>query len=233
METAANPGLDTQSDPFTVARSLCSCLKTVLARIHACKVPRLEPLPSIILSNDMKWSCSALFDGKQLHHWTVVDHLNDLVLARELHSWWVTGDCAVSGLPMTLHVVEIGRQSQSGRFNSAWCRCWAHPIVINRHAFQQKDGKPLQGKWKPVYFEDGRNDPQTWIELMERDRVQLLKTVSVKQLSVEQANQVKKEIVVEAKRMEEISGKYWRDEPMRRTACDLPVCGWQGLCYRR
>jgi hypothetical protein len=132
---------------------------------------------------------------------------------------------------MTLHVIEIGRQGKSGRFNSPWCKCYAHPIVINRWAFQQKDGKPLQGKWKPVYFENGRNDPQTWIELMERDNVRALKDVPVKRLTVEQAAQIKDEILIEANRMEAISGKDWKSEPMRRTACDLPVCPWQFRCY--
>lgn len=233
VEIAANPGLDTQSNPFAVARSLSSILKTSLARIHACRVPLAKPLPHILLSNQISWRCSALYDGKQLHAWTVVDSLSDSVLAKELHSWQVIGDCAASGLPMTLHVLEIGRQSPSGRYNSPWCRTFAHPIVINRWAFQQKDGKPLQGKWKPIYFEDGRNDPQTWIELMDRDGIRLLKDVPVKSLSVEQAKSIKDEILIEAKRMEEISGKAWSAEPMRRTACDLPVCGWQSVCYGR
>jgi hypothetical protein len=232
MEIAANPGLDTHRDPFTTARSLCSTLKTVLARIHACKVPRLEPLPSIILSDTVKWSCSALYDGSQLHAWSAVDSLNDAVLAQELHSWRVVGDCAASGLPMMLHVIEIGRQNESGRFNSPWNRTFAHPVVIHRWAFQQKDGKPLQGKWKPIYFEDGRNDPQTWIELMERDGVRAMKTVSVKQLTVEQAAQIKREILFEAKAMESLP-ENWKDQPMRRTSCDIPVCRYQSLCYGR
>jgi len=231
MEAAANPGLDTQSDPFTVARSLCSILKTSIARIHACGVPRSKPHPHVFLSDTVTWSLSALYDGNQLHSWTAVDSLSDAVLARELHRWSVVGDCAASGLPMTLHVIEIGRQAASGRFNSAWCRTFAHPAIASRWAFQQKDGSPLQGKWKPIYFENGRNDPQTWIELMERDGVRLLKDIPIKQLSVDQANEVKREILIEAGRMQEINGKDWRSEPMRRTACDVPLCGWQAVCY--
>jgi hypothetical protein len=230
LEIAARPGIDT-ANPFECARSLCSILKTTIARVHASRIPSLSPLPHILLSDSVKWSCGALFDGERLHRWTAVDSLNDSTLSRELHSWYVVGDCAVSALPMTVHVIEIGRQAESGRFNSPWCRTWAHPIVIHRHAFQQKDGKPLQGKWRSVYFEDAPNDPQTWIELMDRDGVQLLKDVCVKQLSVEQAEQIKREILIEAKRMEEIDGKDWKAEPMRRTACDLPVCGWQSRCY--
>jgi hypothetical protein len=229
LEIAARPGIDTPN-PFETARSLCSILKTTLARVHASRIPSLKPLPNILLADSVSWSCNALFDGERLHHWTAVDHLGDAKLTQELHDWSVIGDCAVSGLQMVLHVVEIGRQSASGRYNSPWCRCWAHPHVINRWAFQQKDGRPLQGKWKAIYFEDSRNDPQTWIELMERDGVRLMKDVGVKQLSVEQAEQIKREILIEAERMSGLNPD-WRAEPPRRTSCELPVCGWKPICY--
>lgn len=233
LEIAANPGIDTDKNPFNTARSLCSILKTSLARVHASRLPPLTRIPNILLSDSVKWSCNALSDGKQLHAWTAVDSLNKQTLTQELHGWPVIGDCAATGMSMVLHVIEIGRQNEAGRFNSPWTRCFAHPIVINRWAFQQKDGKPLKGKWKAIYFEDGRNDPQIWIDLMERDCVQALKNVPIKQLSVDQAEQVKREILIEAARMRAIQGKEWQEESMRRTACDLPVCGWQALCYGR
>lgn len=231
MELAANPGLDAPR-PFETARSLSSTLKTVLARVDACQPPKTRPLPKILVGDQHKWEVTAFFDGVMLHVWTAVDSLSDATLARELHGWQVVGDCAVSGLPMVLHVIEIGRQSASGRYNSPWCRCFAHPIVIHRWAFQQKDGSPLKGKWKPIYFEDGRNDPQTWIELMARDNVQALKDVPVNALSVAQCEQVKREIIIEADRMQTIGGKPWELEPMRRTACDMPMCSWQSVCYK-
>ena len=229
MELAANPGLDTDKDPFTTARSLCSMIKTSLARIHACRIPSLARVPHILLSDTVSWSCNALSDGKSLHCWTAVERLSDAALTRELHSWKVVGDCAVTGLPMQLHVVEIGRQGASGKFNSPWCRTFAHPIVIHRWAFQQKNGKPLQGKWKPIYFEDGRNDPQTWIELMDRDGVRILKDVAVKSISPDQADKVKRDILIEASRIAALT--RLEDEPLRRTSCDLPVCGWKSICY--
>lgn len=230
LENSARPGLDTPK-PFQTAKSLESILKTSLARVHACPVPRSEPLPHVLLPERTEWACNALFDGKQLHAWSAVDYLSDGVLARQLHSWHVVGDCAASGLPMTLHILEIGRLGANGRYGSAWCRTFAHPIVIHRWAFQQKDGKPLRGKWKPVYFEDGHNDPETWIGLMERDGVKLLHSIPVKQLTAEQAETIKWEIVTEAQKMRALQNTEWKDEPMRRSACDLPVCGWQPLCF--
>ena len=231
LESAANPGLDVER-PFEIAGDFAAILKTVLARVHACKVPSLTVGPTILLSNALKWSCGSALAKDGLHSWVTVDYLNDESLARLLHSWYVFGDCAATGQPMTLHVIEVGRGGSDGRQHTAWCRAFRHPAIAHRFAFQGRDGKHLNGDWKPVWFADSRqNDPKVWIELMRRDRVNLLHDVAVKQVSVEHARQFREQMAIEADRMAAIEGKDWRGEPMRRTSCDSPLCVWQSRCY--
>jgi len=232
LEAAAKPGLDMQGEPYVLAKDFTSILEVVLARTHACSVPLLKPIPSIILSDRHKWSCRALRDcSGELHSWVAVDYLNGNTLARELHGWYVFGDCAATGMPMVLHVIEIGRQSGSHQ-HTAWCRAYAHPAVTHRFAFQTKEGKSLGPNWKPVWYQDSRrNNPESWLRLMDRDGVMAMKDVPVRQPSVEQARQFRDQVLIEADRMEALIGTDWRQEPMRRPSCDSPPCSWQGMCF--
>jgi len=234
LEAAANPGLEVPEAPFTIARDFASMLRTVLARIHACSLPPLKAGPVIILTPGLKWATASLIAESTgtLHSWITVDYLTDDSLARLLHSWYVFGDCAATALPMILHVIEIGRMS-GGHQHSPWCRCFRHPAIAHRFAFQQKGGKPLKGDWKPVWFQDSiRNDPKTWIEIMDRDGVRALKDVPVRTVSADHAQQFRDQMVIEAAAMTALEGKDWRDVPMRRTSCDMPPCTWQRECYQ-
>jgi len=233
MERAAKPGLDVSVDPYELACDFAAMLKTVITRIYAGVTPGLKAGPTIILSPSVKWSCRALADQTgALHSWIAVDSLNDNVLAREFHSWGVLGEIATTGMPLTLHVIEIGRQSGSHQV-SPWCRAYRHPVLIGRFAFQAKDGKALGPNWKPVYFQDSRkNDPQEWVEMMVRDGVNLCHEVPVRAIAPAQAKRICEDICIEAARMEALQSTRWQDEPMRRTSCDVPPCMWQGTCYR-
>lgn len=184
MSAARNPGLDTKH-PYQTANSLASIIQTSLARIHACHMPRLRDFSPIVLSDTVTHRCSALFEQTpRLHQWAAVESLSS-VMTQDLRRS-VLMDCAASGLPMILHVIEIGRQDEGGRYRSAWCRCFSNPRVARSWSF--RPGK----EWRPVYFEEGKNEPQKWIALMESEGVRLIKDVEIKQLSVEKAEEIKR-----------------------------------------
>jgi hypothetical protein len=231
LEKAAHPGLDTPSqDVYRLALDWASILKTATTRIAPGLPPQLQAVPAVRLAPAKTWQSAAHQDVTgRLHLWDAVETVNDQSLSRLFHSWKVIGELAATGEPMTLHLVEVGRQV-GGRQMTAWCRAYAHPVVSHRFAFQQKTGKPLVGKWKPVFFND-RNDPDTWVEMMARDEVTLYREVPVKALTPEQAAAVQRDIVREAEGMETVLATDWRDVTMRRTSCDSPHCVWQELCY--
>lgn len=233
MEQAAKPGLDVSVNPFGLASDFASILKTVITAIHAGVAPGLKPGPSVVLSPEVTWSSRVLADAAGLlHSWLAVDSWNDNTRLRELHSWHVLGEVAVTGRPMRLHVIEIGRQSGEHQI-SQWCRIYRHPLLVGRFAFQRKGGKSLGPNWKPLFFQESRkNDPETWVAMMDRDGVKLVHDVPVRTVSTDQRKKVCGEILIEAARMENIQSTDWQDEPMRRTSCDVPPCRWQYVCYR-
>jgi hypothetical protein len=233
LEKAANPGLAVSGvDPFQLASDFASILKTAITALQTTVAPALQPGPSVILSPSVTWASRVLADSAgALHSWLAVDSWNESTLARELHSWYVVGEIAVTGRPMTLHVIEIGRQSGSHQV-TPWCRAFRHPLLVGKLAFQSKTGKSLGANWKPVYFER-KHDPDDWVDMMERDGVRLVHHVPVRAIAPDQRRRVVVDICMEAARMELIQASDWRDEPMRRTSCDVPPCVWQGVCYGR
>jgi len=232
MEKAARPGLDVHGEPFVLASDFTAILQTVLTRVHACLVPSLKPGPSVVLADGITWSSRVLADPTgALHSWIAVESYTQQVLSKELHGWHVTGEIAATGMPMTLHVIEVGRQSGSHQ-HTPWCKAYAHPAIKRRFGFQQRGGVPLAASWKPVFYQDSsRNDPDTWVEMMARDEVVAHHDVPVRAIRPDQAKQTCAEMVVEARRMEALLKTDWRDEPKRRTACDMPPCIWQTTCY--
>ncbi len=231
LEHAANPGIETPHDPYTLARDLTSILATVIESVSRGSMMVLRRGPSIVIDPGTTWQCAAFQDDSGvLHRWATVDRLDSDALARELHSWHVFGDCAAAQVPMKLHLIEIGSQ-RNGRQHTAWCKAYAHPHVMGRFAFQQKDGKPLQGNWKPVWFQDSdRNSPATWVDLMARDGVSLIRTVDVRQPSAKQCAEFRRQVVSEGLRAGELP--RWEDIPLFRPACDAyGVCPHQSRCF--
>lgn len=154
LEIAREPGIDTKLSPFNTAHSLASTLKTSIARIWTRGVPLSKPLPS----DTTPPHPDALYDGVVFHIWTAISSMVSISAKAEIGKY---EGCIV-------HVVEIGTQDADGRFNSPWCRCWAHRSHINNWTF-----KPAQKwLWKPIFFEDGKNDALVWIKLMRAEGVQ-------------------------------------------------------------
>jgi len=244
LEKCAKPGLDTSHDPYTLAHDWVAVLQTSIEAISRTVLLTLKPGITVPLSAktelngttrnyaELAWRCSSFEDDSgMLHRWASVSKIDADSITRELHSWAVFGDCSAVGAPMTLHLIEVGQQ-RNGHQHTHWCRSWRHPAIAGRFAFQQKDGTALKGEWKPVWFQDSKNEPRVWVDLMQRDNVNLIRHLQVKQPTNEQAATLfREQVILEAERMR--SAPEWQQIPMTRTACDFPqVCAWQALCYR-
>ncbi len=231
-EVAKNPGLENVEDPWTVAQDYCACLATILEWISREKLPELEIVGEpYLVGPEVYWRVSEPRDRKSgvLHRWVTMSRFTEDGLSRELHSWAIAGDMAVTGSPLQLHIVEIGELS-GGRRRSPWCLTYKHPHVAGRVQFQRRGGKSLQGDWRPLWY-DGRQDPVEWVDLMQRDKITPIRHVLVGALTEDSRKEVQGDIVGEAGRLGGLLA--WEDVPRFRPACDFPyTCPWQELCYK-
>lgn len=230
MEGAAKPGLDVVCAPYPLARDFCCVIRTMIPALGRAAMLSLAPGPVLSLTPDLSWRCSASQDQSgALHRWATVDHLDDDSLARELHGWPVFGDVAAADVPMTLHIVEIGRRS-NGRQHTPWCKAYRHPAIQGRFAFRKRDGSSLGSGWIPFWFEDAEIEPEAWIDAMERDGLKLIHHLSVKQVPGAARAEFTRQAQIEAERMKQAG--EWRSIPQSRCSCDTPfVCPWQAQCF--
>jgi len=231
LEKCVTPGLETLHDPYTLAHDWTSVLQTAIEAVSRATLLCLKPGITVPLSSEISWRVSAFEDESgMLHRWASVAKIDNDSIARELHSWSVFGDCSAVGAPMMIHLIEVGQQ-RSGHQHTPWCRSWRHPAIAGRFAFQNKDGSPLKGDWKPVWFQDSKNNPATWVDLMQRDNVSLIRHLPVRQPTSEQAAVLFRAQVLEQAKLMAAAGE-WQTVPMTRSACDFPtVCAWQFKCY--
>lgn len=228
---AADPGLDILVDPWTLSGDLCAILTNfteTLSRQILLPVELGKPVPL----GDHSWSPGAFLDETgSLHRWATVERVSDDALARELHSWAVVGDMAVLDAPLTLHLVETG-VTRNGRRHSPWTRAYQHPMIAGRIKFQAKGGKKLQGNWKRLWFSESHESPESWVDRMAEDGLDLIHHLDVKQLDTVHRDEVQRQIESEAMAMEALRSTNWATVPMRRAACDFPAtCPWQFKCY--
>jgi hypothetical protein len=232
LKAAKSPGLDSSRDPFTLAQDYIAMLQTILEAISRETILALKPGPSIIIDADLTWRCMSFQDDTgTLHRWATIDKLEDAAPMAELHSWYVSGDMLAARVPMQLHLIEIGNQ-RHGHQHSPWCKAFKHPAVAGRFAFQKQDGRPLQGDWKPVWFQDSTaNNAKDWVDMMERDNVRLIRHLQLKQASEKLCARNVEHVRQEAARLEALPEDY-RELPIFRPACDKPyACQWQWKCY--
>lgn len=232
LECCADPGLDVECQPFPLARDWCAILGNVFECVNRGTLPKLSPGPSIILSTSVTWECKSFQDeAGLLHRYVFVDKLDSDSLTRLLHSWETDGDRCAAQVPMTIHVIETGRNSGNHQ-SSPWCRIYKHPQIMGRFGFQKQDGTPLEGNWKPSWFQDGdKNKPNDWVDLMERDKVKLIHEIKVKQPTEAQAAEFVRQVMIESERMKSLESKPWKELPMFRPACDLPPCPYRKDCF--
>lgn len=237
IAAAKNPGLDVMGiNPYTLSMDYCSIIRNVLEYLSRVPLLPLRDVPSLSLSTSVTWNFLAHRDETgELHRWEFVDYLDEDPLAR-LHSWEVFGDLAAAEMPMTLHIVAIGKRNGSHQ-ESPWCRIFAHPKLAKIYKFKRKKGDPLFGQWKPVYFTDSSENTSTkWVDMMLSDNVieGLVQHVKVKEVSSEHVQTFVKDVLTEAAGMLDIHKRKLdpRQLPMGRYACDHPyICPHQLYCY--
>ena len=237
MQTAAEPGLDVLGNPFVIARDWCAMLDTILRALGKLTLLVIKDVPMIRLNSWLWWRplCHQ-DDSGQLHRWITADSWTDDDLMRELHSWFVTGDIAMTKTPMMLHVINIGRMYK-GRRASPWARAWQHPAISSlRLRFKKKDGSDLKG-WKPVYLADRNNDDaDSWVEQLYSENVigGLLHHVLVNVPSEAVCADTQYQIMHEALAMRVLleESPSYRSLPMSRGMCDGMVpCHFQPVCF--
>lgn len=230
LETAARPGLDVLGDPYTLARDYCAIIQTVLEAVSRLVLLTIQPGPLLTVGEN-QWQVSAFRDESGvLHRWTCVDRWDEDAQYREVHNWPVFGDCAAARSGMTLHVIEIG-SARRGHQHTPWARAYRHPAIMGKYRFRKVDGTPLQGDWKPVWFQDSdKNDAKVWVDLLEADNINLIHHVTIKDPHKDHIAQFEREVAIEAGRMQSVGA--WQDEPMRRGSCDIPyICPHQPACF--
>ena len=230
-EACARPGLLTSHQPYTIAQDWIAMLKTSITAIEPSWMvgQGFIPGPTITLP---PWKCASMqrcTDGT-LVRWVTLPKFTKELSYAELQSWYTIGDICATGLPMVVNFIEVGA-ARKGHQHSAWCRTFAHPAIRGRYAFQQRDGKPLEGNWKAVWFQDSsQNDAGEWVQMMERDCVKLIHSVNVKPPSVAQREAFKRTLWTEIERSKNL--EPLEKLPIYRPACNGPhgPCQWQYLC---
>jgi hypothetical protein len=242
LQAAANPGMDTPrgAKPYEIAKDHVAMIQTILRAAKRMGLPVLRESPVVPLTSTTDYQPLAFTDGVMLHRIITVDRWDDAALSRELHSWYTIGDQAVTGLPLTLHVIETG-QTRNGRRASPWARGWRHPTLRNAHRirFLHKDGSTFKG-WTPVWLADERElDAEEWVEAMWREGAVAAcwKDIAVASPTMAQRSTTLGQLRLEAHHMSvlisERQSNPWSALPMHRGSCDGMVpCGWQEACYR-
>jgi len=236
LQQVRQPGLLQTSnvDVYKLAMDYVAMLKTQIEYFSRMNLLTLTKPKPIQLNPHFVWSWLSQSDESgALHRWRFVDYINDDTILTELHSWELFGDLALSRMPMTLHLVSIGRRDDSHHL-SPWCRAYKAPS-FNMYKFQKKSGGGLSDNWKPIYFADDIDmDAEAWVEQMIEDGVanNLVQHINVSEPAAIHTDMFRRDLDLElADRLERISVP-WYNLPMSRGACDKPyVCPHQELCF--
>ena len=233
LQEATHSGIESSTNsPYTLVRDYCSIIQTVLEAISRMVLLTIKPGGVVALGDtEHHWQLSAFRDESgSLHRWVLVDKWNDDSMYKELQSWYCFGDCAAAQVGMTLHVIEIGRQTH-GHQHTDWARSFKHPAIHNKYRFRKVDGDPLEKSWTPVWYQDSeRNNAKAWVDLMDADKLKLIHHVEISEPSKGHIKEFYAEVEYEAEAM--LSAGDWQSLPRSRPACNLPyTCPWQSACY--
>jgi hypothetical protein len=239
MQAAANPGLDTLHPPYQVAKDHCAMISTILTGIARLTLLVTKGVPPVRLSSRLSWrTLSPADESGMLHRWITVDHWDQTRLMREMHGWRVFGDIAITGRPLTLHVIVIG-QERKGRRASPWARAWKHPTMPKlKLRFKRNDGSSFNG-WLPVYLaDDPYGDVDAWVDQMYREEAarELIVHVPINTPSESVCAGTRAQVMLEGSHMLDAwvdrGAVPWSSWPMSRGACDGMVpCVFQYLCH--
>lgn len=237
MSAAADPGLDAYGiDTYTLARDHVGMLGTVLTALSQASIPVFHEPEPIALTDRVSWKPLAWADDSgQLHRLVTVSSWGQAEGTRQAHGWFVSGDMAALGVPMTLHAIVIG-DVREGRRVSPWTRAWKCKTAPNI-PYRFKKSKNSDAEWTPYYAADfpvvGKFYTQ-WVERMHKEGIveEVIRHAIMKQLDDAACVKLRTEIVSEAERMEVDGWNGWEAMPMSRGACDGVVpCPLQQVCY--
>ena len=232
LDECAHAGMDTPYDSYVLAKDYCAILYTVLEWLSRMTLLTIKPGGIVPLGEtEHCWRLSAFQDESGiLHRWTVVDKWDTDTQYRELHSWQCFGDCAAANSGMMLHVIEIGRVSNSHQ-HTDWARCYKHPAIHNHFRFRKVDGSKLEKSWIPVWFQGSDfNDPKVWVDLMLEDKLQPIHHIEINLPDKKYVRDFHAQVDFEAGRIRDLGA--WDTVPLSRAACDVPyMCPWQYVCY--
>lgn len=229
-ELARKPGIESR-DPWVLSGDYCAMLHTVLEALSRGPLPKLAQGPTVEFGG-FGWEVGSFWTPTALERFVTIESYGEPAIYREIHGWGTFGDLASLPLPMNLHFIEIGVQKGSHRL-SPWAMAYKHDGIQNYYRFRSRQGAPLKGKWTPTYYADKSRlqDPKVWVDLMEKDKLSLIHSISLEPLSEEARSLFRAQVSSEAVRLGSLSPDF-RQIPMSRGACDFPtVCPWQFKCY--
>lgn len=234
MQAAASPGLDILGgNPYAISKEWCVMFETILRGLRV--VPIVKDHAPVRLNGQFEWKVRAHADeAGNLHRWITVDSWSLDDVSRELHGWPVIGDIATTGMPMMLHVIEIG-QERKGRRVSPWARAYMNPAMPSlRYRFKRTSVS------EPVWLMDlPQEDPDEWVAGMDKEGLldalvhHLDVQVPPAEVCADIIGQVLREGIDMRAAETDRTSIPWRAWPMSRSACDAwnVPCVWQACCY--
>lgn len=238
LERCANPGLNVRGGSYAIAKEWATLLEVIVYSLPRMGLPEFRLGPIIALNSATAWKVSSLVDSVgRLHRFVTLERWNAMAVTRETHSWRTVGDAAVSGMPMVIHAIDIGRMKGDQRI-SDWTRGWHHPRFPNfRVRFRHRDGSSFKG-WKPVRLAESRIDVEMWADTLWNEGAArlMLHTLEIESPTEAQRLSVIQDILMEVargKKLIEDSGSIpWSALPMTRGACDgMSPCPFLDVCY--
>ena len=236
LRIANEPGLDYPDyDTYQISKDMCAVMDVVIRCISKLVLLAVEEADDIMVSGDVIWKTLCWQDESGLlHRWVFLDKPDNDKIITEGHSWYVAGDIMLSRLPMTLHVVDIGRMRQ-GRFRSPWTTAYVLSMLPNTdYHFLSPRGEELKGKWNPKYLSDqAYDDYDEWADRIHHEgmAMRLIQHIPVKCPEISACNETDRMVVNEAHDMRDAI-LAWNKYPMNRGSCDLySACPHQNLCY--
>lgn len=233
LDRAAHPGLDLRYglDPYKLGMDFANALRVTAELLKRTTLMPLQVPKDVEVVTGYGWHPQSFEDESgALHWWHAIEEFDKDELTAQGHSWrW--GDMAACGMPLTLHLIELG-YVRNGHLYGDLSRIYQHPS-ISKYKFQHVDGKQLAG-WKAKFLQDFGEKAMTcgrWCDILAEDQVAPIHHVTLKQPEPWQVEEFRSEVVSETDRRDELL-PVWRMTPKSRGACDLMGgCPHQRLCY--
>jgi len=167
MSTAANPGLELPPENLYSACFHHSKLIEVITQY----VLELEPLLSLPGPIRLPWGefqpLSFLTNSGDLLRVVICDRWDEQREQMERFSWRTAIDTAITGRPMTIIAIVIGR-AEKGFRSSPWTIGYRHPSNKTIR-IKKKGAEEFGSRWDRVYREQTDEKPLDWLTTMQED----------------------------------------------------------------